>query len=311
MNKLKSLLVFFGLVVAFGASAQSQSDMRLNEILVVNTDDFQDDFGQQNGWCELFNTSYGTVEIGGCYLSNDRTNLTKYIIPKGDVNTKIKPRQHTLFWADSQPYRGTFHVNFKLNESDTLFFVSSDGKTIIDYIAIPKQFATDSSLANVSYGRTEDGIGSNDGSGEGWGQMERTSPSTNNSGVNNESKSMRMAKIDPHGLTLTITSMGTVFLALIILYFIFKYIGKFSVRQRQSKSDSSQTATSKPSISVEDTTSEQIAAIAMALNLYRIENEAHDAESFMITMQHTDRTYSPWSSKIYTLRQTPQVKKSK
>lgn len=157
MNKLKSLLVFFGLVVAFGASAQSQSDMRLNEILVVNTDDFQDDFGQQNGWFELFNTSYGTVEIGGCYLSNDRTNLTKYIIPKGDVNTKIKPRQHTLFWADSQPYRGTFHVNFKLNESDTLFFVSSDGKTIIDYIAIPKQFATDSSLANVSYGRTEDG----------------------------------------------------------------------------------------------------------------------------------------------------------
>ena len=122
MKKFRLIWVLASLVCipALSSYAQSQGDMRLNEYLIVNTTDFQDDFGQHNGWFELFNTSYGTVDIGGCYISNDPDNLKKYIIPKGDVLTKIKPRQHILFWADDQPFRGTFHVNFTLAESDTI-----------------------------------------------------------------------------------------------------------------------------------------------------------------------------------------------
>jgi hypothetical protein len=45
------------------------------------------------------------------------------------------------------------------------------------------------------------------------------------------------------------------------------------------------------------------------LHLYIEENEAHDEESFTITLQNETRKYSPWSSKIYGLRQTPQLKK--
>ena len=47
----------------------------------------------------------------------------------------------------------------------------------------------------------------------------------------------------------------------------------------------------------------------MAIELYMQDSEAHDEESDVLTKQHTDRSYSPWSSKIYTLRQTPQLKK--
>ena len=110
-KSLKLFLLVSLLFPGLRAAAQSQEDMRLNEILVINTNDFEDDFGHKNGWIELFNASYGTVNIGGCYLTNDPSNLTKYIIPKGDVLTYIKPRQHILFWADNQPYRGTFHIN--------------------------------------------------------------------------------------------------------------------------------------------------------------------------------------------------------
>ena len=129
MNKLKLIWILVSLtaISVLSANAQSQSDMRLNELLVTNTSDFQDDFGQHSAWFELFNVSYGTVDIGGCYLSNDANNLKKYIIPKGDVLTRIPPRQHILFWADNQPFRGTFHVNFTLAESDTIYFVASDG----------------------------------------------------------------------------------------------------------------------------------------------------------------------------------------
>ena len=77
--------------------------MRLNELLIHNETNFEDDFGFHNGWFELFNTSYGTVDIGGCFLTNDPNDLKKYIIPKGDVLTQIKPRQHTPLLGGQQP----------------------------------------------------------------------------------------------------------------------------------------------------------------------------------------------------------------
>lgn len=304
MKHIKSLLIAGLILMGLNVSAQNQSDMRLNEYLVENTNDFQDDFGQQNAWFELFNTSYGTVNIGGCYLSNDINNLQKYIIPKGDVLTAIKPRQHVLFWADEQPFRGTFHVNFTLADSDTLYFVSSDGRTIIDRIAIRKDIEP-----NVSVGRTQDGVGPNDGKGEGWQIMPNTSPSTNNAGVNAKSKSVIMAEQDPYGVLIAVTAMSVVFLALIILYFVFKFIGRLAVRNQQTKSDIA-TEGKITTVKAEDNTGEAIAAISTALYLYAVDNEAHDEESFQITMRHTDRSYSPWSSKIYTLRQNPQVKKN-
>ncbi len=308
MNKLRFILVS-GLAVTlsvFTLSAQSQSDMRLNELLIYNETNFEDDFGFHSGWFELFNTSYGTVNIGGCFLSNDPNNLKKYIIPKGDVTTQIPPRQHTLFWADNNPFHGTYHINFTLEESDTIYFVASDGRTVIDKIAVPKNLGVDQ-----SYGRIEDGIGSNNGDGEGWAILERTSPSTNNSGVDEESKSQIMAREDPHGGILTLTAMSVVFLALIILTFLFKFTGYIAVNKLQKKSTAATADKGdKPVADVRETSSETYAAIAVALHLFQEETEAHDNESLTITMSHTDRSYSPWSSKIYTLRQVPTVKKN-
>ena len=306
MKNLRYILVLCSIVLSLSLSAQQQSAMRINEYLVENTTDFQDDFGQQNAWIELFNTSYGTVDIGGCYLSNDPQNLKMYIIPRGDVLTRINPRQHILFWADNQPFRGTFHVNFTLAESDTVYFVSSDGRTVIDKIYIKKDLAE-----NVTYGRTIDGIGSNNGNGEGWQVMDRTSPSTNNYGVDAESKSDRMGRLDPYGWIMTVTAMGVVFLALIILAIIFTYIGKISVDRGQKKANKAaeDKGEAAPAAKAEDYSAEAFAAISMALHLYIEENEAHDEESFTITLQNETRKYSPWSSKIYGLRQTPQLKK--
>ncbi len=300
MNKLKLIWILASLTAlsVLSLNAQSQSDMRLNELLVTNTSDFQDDFGQHSAWFELFNVSYGTVNIGGCYLSNDRNNLTKYIIPKGDVLTQIPPRQHILFWADEQPFRGTFHVNFTLADSDTLFFVASDGRTIIDMIHIPQDLEE-----NKSFGRSTDGFGE-------WEYRQYTSPSTNNSGVDQESKSSIMKRTDPHGLIMTLVAMIVVFSALIILFFLFKITGNIAIRSLQKKSDESSAETGSTKTDVAEASAETYAAIGVALHLFKEENEAHDEESFMLTLQHTDRTYSPWSSKIYTLRQTPTVKKN-
>ena len=303
MKHLKLFLAVVGLVLCFTAGAQSQDAMRLNEYLVVNTNDFQDDFGQQSAWIELFNSSYGTVDIAGCFLSDDPNNLKKYAIPGGDLQTKIKPRQHVIFWADNQPHRGTFHVSFDLANADEIIFTKGDGKTIIDRIPVRHDLGE-----NVSFGRSEDGLGSVDGSSEGWVVLTCTSPDTNNSLIDKAAKPDRMKEIDPYGWILAMTAMSVVFLALIILYFIFKAIGNANIRAGKKRAAAASGTDVKES-QYGEVPGEVYAAIATAMHLYQEDDENHDEESFVVTLHHTDRTYSPWSSKIYTLRQTPAVNK--
>jgi hypothetical protein len=54
---------------------------------------------------------------------------------------------------------------------------------------------------------------------------------------------------------------------------------------------------------VKNPNEEEAAAIALAIHLYK--SELHDMESLTITLQKVSRIYSPWSSKIYSLRQNP------
>jgi hypothetical protein len=59
-----------------------------------------------------------------------------------------------------------------------------------------------------------------------------------------------------------------------------------------------------PSISSNETDmGEIVAAISLALNLHM--QDIHDYEKTVITMQKVMRPYSPWSSKIYGLRERP------
>ncbi|NMB36603.1 MAG: lamin tail domain-containing protein [Bacteroidales bacterium] len=300
---LKIFLVVVGLSTVLYANGQNQGSMRINEYLVFNTDDYQDDFGQQSSWIELFNSSYGTVDIGGCYLTDDPDDLRKYPIPGGDILTAIKPRQHVIFWADNQPYRGTFHVSFDLENAKEILLVKSDGQTIIDRITVHKDLGE-----NVSYGRLEDGVGSTSGDGEGWDIMTRTTPSTNNVTIDKTLKSRKLMEIDPHGAMMALMAMTIIFSALAVLYIIFKYIGKYNVRQGRKRA-ATKLSKDMSEVGYGTLPGEAYAAIAMALYLYRQESETHDEESYVMTMQHTDRSYSPWSSKIYSLRQTPQVRK--
>ena len=303
MKHLKLFLAIVGLTLCFTAGAQSQNSMRLNEYLVVNTEDFQDDFGQKPAWIELFNSSYGTVDIAGCFLSDDEANLKKYAIPGGDLATKIKPRQHVIFWADGKPYRGTFHVSFDLANAKEIIFTKGDGKTIIDRIPVRHDLGE-----NVAFGRAHDGIGSTNGDGEGWTVQERTSPNASNTLIDKGAKPERMKQMDPYGWILALTAMSVVFIALILLYFIFKAIGNANIKAGKKRSAASAGTDVKES-AYGEVPGEVYAAIATAMHLYQQDDENHDEESFVVTLHHTDRTYSPWSSKIYTLRQTPQVNK--
>ncbi|MDD4920170.1 MAG: OadG family transporter subunit [Bacteroidales bacterium] len=297
--------ILTGLLLLFQVSLFGQTvvDLRLNELLITNTEDYQDDFGVHSSWFEVFNIGYGTVDIGGCYLSNDPNDLKKYPIPRGDVLTQIKPRQHILFWADNKPFRGSFHVNFFLEGSKVLILTSADGKTILDMVSLPDNMAP-----NQSYGRIVDGEGSYgpESDNTGWDALPKTSPSTNNYTLDGKSSATIMKEADPYGWIMAVLAMSVVFLALLILSFVFKGTGKIAINLTQKKADAYH-KTKK--ISLADISGETFAAISMALHLYANETEVHDIETTILTIGQVRKNYSPWSAKHQSLRRMPDLQK--
>ena len=298
INKKTGGLLLLMLLICVGAKAQQTSAMRINEILVVNVDNFVDDYGKHQPWVELYNTSPGTVDLRGCFLTNDKSNPKKYMIPKGDVLTKIAPRQHVVFWLDSQADKGTFHVNFTLDPSkdNYLAFYDSDGTTLIDEVTIPA-----GQRADVSYGLAVDGKGKE------LTVLPKVTPSTNNVTQDSNEKIENFQNNDPVGIGMTITAMAVVFCGLLILFLVFKQIGKASIRSAQKKAKKAAATGVAVSANAGREAGEIYAAIAMAL--YEISGDNHDLENTVLTVRKISRRYSPWNSKLYSLRQTPTLKK--
>ena len=302
MNK-KRIGIFITLVavVCLGLNAQRATSLKINEVLVTNEQNYQDDYGLHNAWIEIFNTSFASVNIEGCYLTNDKDNPTKYPIPKGDVLTLIKPRQHILFWADGMPNRGTFHVSFTLDPSKENYIAlyDSNGKTLIDEITVPAGM-----LADQSYAREEDG--SANWVIKGGGEHSYVTPSTNNMTLDKNEKIENFKKHDADGFGMAIIAMSVVFIGLILLYVSFKIVGNIAVKLGKRNAMKAIGITDKVEAKEKNLGShsgEEAAAIAMALHEFM--NDEHDVEDMILTINKVKRTYSPWSSKIYTLRQTP------
>ena len=159
MNKTKiGIFLSLMLVLGFCSSCKEQKSnnkLLLNEVLVNNESNYQDDYGVHSAWIEIFNRSYGSADLAGCYLkfSSQPGDTASYFIPKGDVLTLIKPRQHALFWADGEPRRGTFHTNFKLDATNANWIGLYDsGKKLLDQVIVP----AGTLKANQSYARVSD-----------------------------------------------------------------------------------------------------------------------------------------------------------
>jgi phosphate starvation-inducible protein PhoH len=92
-----------------------------------------------------------------------------------------------------------------------------------------------------------------------------------------------------------------VFIALLLLYIVFFNLTKLiQVKLRRVLRKEGAIDKEKKDISIPG---EVNAAIAMALHLYF--QELHDEESAILTINRASKIYSPWSSKIYGLRQHP------
>ncbi len=305
MNK-KALVVLLACLVfsVAGVMAQGRKAICINEIMVQNDSNYVDDYGKHQAWIELFNSSFAPIDIASMYLTNDPSNPTMYPVPRMDVNTEIHPRQHVVFWADGEPNKGTFHVNFVLTPGveNWIGLYDADGKTLIDEVVIPANLGD-----NQSYARKSDGVKDADNDANAWeirdgSDAKYITPSSNNVIIDSNEKIDMFAEHDKCGLGMTVLAMAIVFVSLILLYLCFRLIGKINEKNATRKKQEATSNITTATVSEGADSGEAIAAICMALHEHL---NMHDHEDLVLTINKVKRAYSPWSSKIYSLRETP------
>lgn len=105
------------------------------------------------------------------------------------------------------------------------------------------------------------------------------------------------SSITEANLTIALVGYVIVFLALILLSLVFKWLPKlmnlhFAPKRKHDGQIEKVISTESNQI-----IGEEGAAIAAAIHMYF--NEMHDEEDTVITINRTIKTYSPWNSKIY------------
>ena len=318
MNKKGIVLLLFAFTLSFSAFAQHKG-LRITEVLVENESNITDEYGNRSAWLELYNTTRKTMQISTVFITNERVaegqtpdKSKMYVIPLNDKNTKIQPLQQAVFFADGDPWKGTFHVSFELKpgEENYIAIYDADGITKLDEVVVPANLPADNSYARTVEIAQWDKIESNNFDASQWefrsgaNKDDAITPGVNNQVIELNDKIEKFQKLDANGVMLTVMAMAIVFLALILLSICFYVFGKINanIARKNKAAAQAKNAEDIDHSNVENDSSEAIAAITMAL--YQHLN-AHDYEDTVLTINKVKRAYSPWSSKIYTLRETP------
>jgi hypothetical protein len=128
----------------------------INEFMALNNATRKNSLGKYEDWVELYNPFSTNVNLGGWYLTDKATSLTKWQFPSHAASV-IPSRGYLLVWADSKSYSVTnseLHASFALSgDGEYLGLVRPDGVTVAHAYApaFPPQYA------DVSYGLGETG----------------------------------------------------------------------------------------------------------------------------------------------------------
>lgn len=311
------------LFVATASFGQSVHDLRLNEMMIRNVDNYADEYGRHVPWVEIFNSAYNTVNITGCYLTDDTTGLAAagkkggkipthwYKIPT-DQKMYMPQRSYLIFYLDNSPLYGPFHTNFTPEESETHYIalINANGKELLDLVVYPLDLRD----TCRSFGYLQDGV--RDAKSFKQGKREAGelaflndfTPASSNETGEKISKQDKLKRDDPYGFGMAIISMAVVFTALIMIYImlkIFNYVSRRTTLKSKAQEGAAEVAAVKSDDKKEDEgiNGEVVAAIGTALHLHF--GSMHDEESEIITINMPSKHYSPWAQKELTMKRNP------
>jgi hypothetical protein len=125
-------------------------DLVINEFMASNSTTQADQDGEYDDWVELFNNSDSPIDLGGYFLSDDVSDLTRWSFPAG---TMINGKGYLIIWADNDDTQDGLHANFKLSASAESVVLSDVSGVIQDHISYTDQ------VTDISFGRYPNGVG--------------------------------------------------------------------------------------------------------------------------------------------------------
>lgn len=315
-KKLSLLLLLVATTLSLSANNIHGQGVVINEILVNNVDNYEDGYGHKLPWIELKNDSHTRVDVSSYYfeLRVDGHEPVRYRIPKGNAGTSLAAQDYTLFFCGGSATKGTFHTNFTLGAEyltdpaqselwSTLVLYSANGRDTIDFV----RYNIAAMKEDTSYGR----MLNHDDEYE-IRLLSETTPYATNDTEDAIPNHERIRQADPYGIGLAVTSMCVVFSSLLILYILFRSLGAFMVwsdKRHKARVEAHLKEAKGGAAPEEDAVFSGEIAAAIALAIQKYEEELHDRESTVLTINRVAKVYSPWNSKIYGLRKDPEFKK--
>lgn len=308
MKKRTAVLIALTALFVGAARADGIKSLRLSEVAVG-------DSLEHSAWIEIQNTSWGTQDLGGFYITNDpavfNENLTPpqrmqrmHLIPTGDPATAIAPQNCILLYADGHDNIGILHLNFTLQPGDIVAIYNGNGKDLVDSLTIPLYLKPNQSWAKDFEKGT-------------WSLCGKPTPTL----ANNYETAKRNNKIaefkekDPYGIAMSIMAMGIVFACLALLYVFFKIFGYLLTRNEDKTETANGTSATGGAHSAQNDDARVAALMAVSEATSGTGNEAmdmalialaledalvHDEESGVITIHQTP---SPWADKAIAMEE--------
>ena len=151
--------------------AQSPAGVFINEVMASNTSGITDNTGEYADWIELYNTNPTSIDLAGCYLSDDLANPKKFRFTTVPGQVVIPANSFLIIWASGNVNKGVKHTSFALSADGESIILSDPDGVVITTLSFGPQ------RTDVSYGRLADG-------GTDLRYFSPSSPNTNNSVTN-------------------------------------------------------------------------------------------------------------------------------
>ena len=130
----------------------SFSQLFINEYSAANYDSYQDNYGEYEDWLEIYNSGVNAVDIGGYYISDKISNITKWQVPSSYV---IPPNSVVLVFCSGRDEisANNLHTNFKITQTkgNEVLLLSDPSQNILDSVTVRPN------IKSHSTGRETDG----------------------------------------------------------------------------------------------------------------------------------------------------------
>ena len=139
---------FLIVILFFAADSLFSQSVVINEVMSSNDTTIYDEDDDASDWIELYNSGLDTINLNGCYLSDDLLNIKKWRFG----NASFEPGKYLVVFASGKDtFMNYWHTNFKISASGENIIFSDSNGVIIDSVNVL------ASLTDVSYGRVSDG----------------------------------------------------------------------------------------------------------------------------------------------------------